>query len=94
MNRRLLLGNNEEYVGFFFEGIEEWSQFFTPCNWRDFHPVHLYVEDDRIMGGVEATLIVLGVGFRVRWNYARTEQVEEIKARMGEVMNDLKLSDD
>lgn len=38
----------------FLDWVEEWSQFWEPCNWYTFHPIHLQVEDDRIMGGVEA----------------------------------------
>lgn len=66
---------NESYIGFFVDWIEEWSQFFVGCNWRTFHPIFIEVEDDRSMGGVEATVIVLGVGFRVRWNYRETPEV-------------------
>lgn len=80
------LGRGDEYTGFFIDPIEHWSQFFTPCNWYDFTFIKLEVEDDRIMGGVEATVIVLGLGLRVRWNYAKTERVEEIKASVDEIM--------
>lgn len=68
------------YRGFFVELREEWSQFFTACNWRTFHPILIEVEDDRILGGVEATIVILGVGFRARWNYAETDEVKNMKA--------------
>lgn len=70
----------DEYKGWFVDWIEEWSQFFQPCNWRTFHPLFIEIEDDRTMGGVEATLIILGVGVRFRWNYAQTEKVDLIIA--------------
>lgn len=71
------------------EFIEQWSQFFTNCNWYTFNPLHVEFEDDRAMGGVEITVILLGVGIRWRWNHTETEaragivrQVTEIKSRL------------
>lgn len=69
---------SEGYTGCSIYWIEEWSQFFQECNWYTFHPIHIEFEDERSMGGVEATLIIFGLGFRVRWNYTRTEKVDEI----------------
>ena len=69
-----------EYRGFYWNWIEEWSQFFQPCNWYTFHPIMIELEDERNMGGVELTLIVLGLGFRIRWNHTETEMVEKIKS--------------
>jgi hypothetical protein len=63
----------DDYKGVIFNWIEEWSQFFHRCNWRTFHFAHFEVEDDRILGAIEATLILLGLGFQVRWNYKTTE---------------------
>ena len=68
----------ESYTGWFIEWIEEWSQFFEPCNWRTFHPIKVELEDDRIMGGIEATVIVLGLGLRWRWNYRITETADDV----------------
>lgn len=79
------LSSGSSYTGIFFEGIEEWSQFFEPCNWRTFHPVLFEFEDDRMMGGVEMTIIVLGLGFRVRWNHSRTETVEDIEKQVADI---------
>lgn len=69
-----------EYRGLYWNWIEEWSQFFQPCNWYTFHPIMIELEDERNMGGVELTLIVLGLGFRIRWNHTETEMVEKIKS--------------
>lgn len=81
------LSSDEGYKGWFIDWIEEWSQFRGGCNWYTFHPIQIEVEDDRMMGGVEATVILLGFGLRVRWNYTVTEraagilqQVEDIKS--------------
>lgn len=81
------LSSVEGYKGWFIDWIEEWSQFAGGCNWYTFHPIQIEFEDDRMMGGVEATVIVLGLGFRMRWNWRVTEvaaetlrRVEEIKA--------------
>ena len=75
----------EGYKGVSIYWIEEWSQFVQRCNWYTFHPIKIEVEDERNMGGVEATVILLGIGFRVRWNYAITEQVEDIVALVEEI---------
>ena len=68
-------------------GIQEWSQLFEPCNWRTFHPVMVEIEDDIILGGVECTVILLGLGFRIRWNHSQTEFGDELSRRVGELMD-------
>ena len=75
-----------EYTGFFVHGIEQWSQMRPGYNWRTFHPILIEFEDDRILGGVEFTFVLLGLGFRARWNYKVTEDVQEIKRRLDEVL--------
>lgn len=87
-----ILSGGDSYRGVFLTGKEEWSQFFEGCNWRTFHPLHIELEDDRIMGGAEFTVIVMGLGFRVRWNYARTEQVNQITESVEQIMKDLDLT--
>lgn len=72
------LSSDEGYKGWFIHWIEEWSQFRGGCNWYTFHPIQFEIEDDRSMGGVEMTLIVLGLGFRVRWNWRVTDQAADI----------------
>ncbi|MGN8022282.1 hypothetical protein ACTJJ7_16390 [Phyllobacterium sp. 22229] len=67
------------YLGLHFNWIEEWSQFFQSCNWYTFHPVHLEIEDDDAMGGFEVSIVIFGLGFRIRWNHTETEQVSHIK---------------
>lgn len=73
------------YRGVFFEWKEEWSQFVQRCNWYTFHPILIEIEDERNMGGFEVTVIVLGLGFRVRWNYEETEQVKDIVRQVEEI---------
>ena len=73
------------YLGTHWEWIEEWSQFFQSCNWYTFHPFMCEFEDDRIMGGVEFSLMIMGIGFRVRWNYAETEQYKRIKGQVADI---------
>lgn len=82
------LSNDEHYTGFFIEWIEEWSQFFQSCNWYTFHPVQIEFEDERNMGGCECTIVFLGIGFRARWNYRRTEQVDRIVRQIEELHAD------
>ncbi len=79
------MAKDEVYKGWFIDWIEEWSQFFRRDNWYTFHPILIEFEDDRIMGGIEATVTILGLGVRVRYNYTVTAQVEEIQARVKEI---------
>lgn len=83
-----------EWRGFLFEFIEEWSQFFEPCNWYTFHPFMFEVEDDRHLGGVECTFIILGIGFRARWNHTETDDIKEIIRRKNEIDEGLTTSRD
>ena len=69
----------------FVEFFEQWSQFFGRCNWYTFHPVHFEVENDKILGGIEATIIVLGFGLRWRWNHTETEELTKIKRDVAEI---------
>lgn len=71
-----------KYKGWFVEWIEEWSQLWQGCNWYTFHPIMLELEDDKIMGGAEFTLIVLGLGLRVRWNHTVTKVVADMKQQV------------
>jgi len=82
-----------DYTGIIWEWIEEWSQLVKNHNWYTFHPMMIEFEDDRHMGGVEATIIVMGLGFRVRWNYAETDDLHEIKRQAAFVIRDLELQD-
>lgn len=57
----------------FAEFEQDWSQIFGGCNWYTFRFCHIEFEWDKMMGGVEATIVILGLGFRVRHNYADTD---------------------
>jgi len=81
------MGNG--YKGWYFDFIEDWSQFFSPRNWYTFRFAFIEVEDDRCMGGLELTFILLGLGFRVRYNYAETEKVQGIQEQLKEISNEL-----
>lgn len=85
--------DDEEYVGWFVDWIEDWSQFFCPCNWRTFRVFFWELEDDRIMGGLETTFIILGLGLRLRWNYRITDEAAEIKSRIKSIIDDVEPTD-
>jgi hypothetical protein len=73
------LNNDEEYLGWFIDWREDYSQFFRKDSWYTFTFIQIEFESDVIMGGLEATLMVLGLGFRIRYNYKETEQYKDIK---------------
>jgi hypothetical protein len=62
-----------EHENWLLQPIEEWSQFWQSCNWYTFHPIKIEIENDASLGGIEATIIILGVGLRWRWNHTETE---------------------
>lgn len=80
--RRLTDGSDSNWL---FEWIEEWSQFGPDYNWRTFHPFNWEIEDDRMLGAVETTLIILGLGFRLRWTYTVTEKMEYLKKTVEDI---------
>lgn len=69
----------------FIDWIEEYSQFFQECNWWTFHPAYIEFENDKIMGGIEATFIIAGLGLRVRWNHTITPEMQECVDAMAEI---------
>lgn len=71
--------------GLFAEFINEWPDFGPNHNWRTFHPFMLEIEDDRIMGAFEFSLVILLIGFRVRWTYTETETMAGIKQSMADI---------
>lgn len=75
----------------FFEFINEWTQFSKGWNWRTFHPFMIEVEEDRCMGGFEATFIFMLVGFRVRVNYVETNTTEEINKALEDLKETLEI---
>lgn len=76
---------DDTYIGWHFDWIEQWSQFFQRCNWYDFTFIRIEVEDDRYLGGIEATVIVLGLECRVRWNHTLTPKMQEIRKQVAEI---------
>lgn len=77
----------ETYTGGFIEWIEQWSQIFDDCNWYTFQFAHIEFEWDKCMGGVEASVVILGLGFRARYNYAITDHVKEVRQRIEDIKN-------
>lgn len=65
-----------------FEFIQEYTQFLEDYNWYTFHLAQIEFENDEIMGGYEVTVILFGLGFRVRWNHTETETIRELKDTM------------
>ena len=74
-----------ENCGWHFNWIEEWSQFAGGCNWYTFTPIKLEFEDDRHMGGVEVTAILLGLGFCIRWNHTETDEVRKLRSMVDDI---------
>jgi len=67
--------------------VNDWPQLFKreEYNWRTFHLIHLYIEDDQMLGAVELQAMLLGFGFRVRLGLKNTERLLEIQERVKEI---------
>lgn len=81
--------DTERYEGFHGHWIQQWDQITGGCNWYTFDVAKCELEWDKMLGGVEVTFVILGLGFYLRYNYQRTERLEEIVRRRDEVMADI-----
>ena len=79
------MNNDDEYCGWFIDWIEHWSQFIRHDNWNTFNFIQIEFEDDRCMGSVETTIILLGLGFRLRWNYKDTDLSKQLTENIREI---------
>lgn len=64
--------------------INEWEQIFGNWNWYTCTPIKFEFENEVMTGGWTLEIILLGIGFRLRWNYAFEEseagkKIQEIK---------------
>jgi len=57
----------------FIHGRNDWGQLFGKYNWYSFHFIHVYFENEVMTGGWELECVLLGLGFRLRYNYAFEE---------------------
>lgn len=53
---------------FLFSFINEWVQLFGKWNWKTFTLIMVSFEDDTFTRGYEICVILLGFGFRIRYN--------------------------
>lgn len=69
--RQLLRRIREHHL--LFEWRQDWRDVVhlprRDYNWYTFHPFLWELEWDRAAPGVEMTFMLLGLGFRVRWNF-------------------------
>jgi hypothetical protein len=77
-----------EFGNWLIQPIEEWSQFFERCNWYTFRFAHLEVEDNHHMGEAEVTIVILGLGVRVSYEYTKTELKKQIGEQIDEILRD------
>lgn len=63
----------------FIDWVQQWDQLWTDCNWYDCDLLWIRFENDKVMGGYEFTFIVLGLGFRWRWNHMMTDSRKDME---------------
>jgi hypothetical protein len=73
------------YLGIHITLIEQWSQFFRRDNWYTFDFMVISTENDCILGGVELTIIILGLGINIRYNHTITKDVDNLKEQIGKI---------
>ncbi len=88
------MNNDDKYCGWFIDWVEQWSQFIRRDNWNTFNFIQVEFEDDRCMGGVETTIIFLGLGFRLRWNYKDTDLSKQLTENIREISEEYGLNPD
>ena len=72
----------------FFEFYEDYSQLLQKCKWYAFRFAHIEVENDKLMGDFEATFILLGLGFRFRWNHTLTKERQECDEAIKKILEE------
>ncbi len=60
---------------FVFQFINEWSQLFGEWNWVTFTFINIEFENDKMTQGLELLFIVLGFGFRIRYNKPSSDAI-------------------
>jgi hypothetical protein len=65
--------DNKLYIHFtkkcFLTFLNDWEQISGKWNWIEFNIIQLYFENDTWTGGYEFVFQLLGLGFRIRYNY-------------------------
>jgi len=61
----LFFGSDNQHLAYW---VNEWSQLFGKYNWFHFTLIRLDCERDLVVPGFELVFIILGLGFRIRWN--------------------------
>lgn len=72
------------YVNF----INEWAQFFGHYNWKNWNwcLLQFMYENDIILGAYELQIIVLGLGFRIRFTKSiKTPEMLDIEEQLKEI---------
>lgn len=68
----------DHYLGWHIDWREDYSQFFRDDNWYTYTFCHLEFDNDSILGGIELTAMILGLGFRIRYNHTETEVIKNM----------------
>jgi hypothetical protein len=60
---------------FIFSFINEWVQLFDTFNWYTFTFINIEFENEVMTGGYEFLVIILGLGFRIRYNRKCSDEI-------------------
>ncbi len=60
---------------FVFTFIFEWEQIIPHFNWYTFTPIKVEFEYDKMLQGVEVCIVILGIGFIIRYNLPSSDKI-------------------
>lgn len=72
---------------FFIDTHNDWRQLWGKWNWISFTLIEIYAENDKWTGGLVFQMTLLGLGFRLRWNYDPSK-LEKLLADSDEELNE------
>jgi hypothetical protein len=82
--------NHEDYKGVHLTFIEQYSQFFKRCNWYTYNGCNVEIDNDKFTGSMDATVIILGLGFRITYNYALNDNIKHILKKIENIKEQYK----
>jgi len=59
--------------------VNEWKQLLGGYNWIIIHPLMFRFEKDKMFGGMEVELYILGFGLRVYWTWNKKMSESKLK---------------
>lgn len=79
--------------GWAFESQNDWWNPFKKYNWYTLRLCHIEIENDAIFGAYECTIVLLGLGGRIRYTHTETEYAKDLEKRVEEMEKKIEAGD-